>query len=270
MVALWRTARARRRARPPEEVAAPGMCRPAWRRSPTAGPRRPRRCSRRCRAGSSRASDAHVTVDGRTRAMRDPRGVHGTALRDCTRWARRGCAADRLAATAERTGITRFALLAEGSGDLGGHGGERAAAGRRGTATAELTLHVGPGHTWDAARVRATPWCCRSDTSCTSAVRSGSKRRQQSRSSGDWLSNWAPYRGEAGEPLVAPRSPAGTPRRGGSSGMPDAPRSAAGARRESRHSRARAAADHVPARPAAASGCRRTLRRPPSAEPPEN
>jgi hypothetical protein len=27
--------------------------------------------------------------------------------------------ADRLAATAERTGITRFALLAEGSGDLG-------------------------------------------------------------------------------------------------------------------------------------------------------
>ncbi|WP_418959175.1 LLM class flavin-dependent oxidoreductase [Streptomyces tritici] len=61
--------------------------------------------------------DAHVTVDGRYRAMRDPVaytellcGLHpvGTPR----------LAADRLAATAERTGITRFALLAEGSGDL--------------------------------------------------------------------------------------------------------------------------------------------------------
>ncbi|MCF3104679.1 LLM class flavin-dependent oxidoreductase [Streptomyces roseoverticillatus] len=60
---------------------------------------------------------AHVTVDGRARTMRDP--VEYTRLlcelhpvgppRLC---------ADRLAATAERTGITRFALLAEGSGDL--------------------------------------------------------------------------------------------------------------------------------------------------------
>ncbi|MFF0436096.1 LLM class flavin-dependent oxidoreductase [Streptomyces sp. NPDC004327] len=61
--------------------------------------------------------DAHVTVDGRQRVMRDPVaytellcGLHpvGTPR----------LAADRLAATAERTGITRFALLAEGSGDL--------------------------------------------------------------------------------------------------------------------------------------------------------
>ncbi|MER5885558.1 LLM class flavin-dependent oxidoreductase [Streptomyces sp. NPDC001941] len=61
--------------------------------------------------------DAHVTVDGRERAMRDPVaytellcGLHpvGTPRQ----------AADRLAATAERTGITRFALLVEGSGDL--------------------------------------------------------------------------------------------------------------------------------------------------------
>lgn len=61
--------------------------------------------------------DAHVTVDGRYRSMRDPVaytellcGLHpvGTPR----------LAADRLAATAERTGITRFALLAEGSGDL--------------------------------------------------------------------------------------------------------------------------------------------------------
>ncbi|WP_282688741.1 MULTISPECIES: LLM class flavin-dependent oxidoreductase [unclassified Streptomyces] len=61
--------------------------------------------------------DAHVTVDGRHRVMRDPVaytellcGLHpvGTPR----------VAADRLAATAERTGITRFALLVEGSGDL--------------------------------------------------------------------------------------------------------------------------------------------------------
>ncbi|WP_035801341.1 LLM class flavin-dependent oxidoreductase [Kitasatospora mediocidica] len=59
---------------------------------------------------------AHRTVDGRERKMRDPYAytellcdLHavGTA-RQC---------ADRLLATAERTGIRRFALLAEGSGD---------------------------------------------------------------------------------------------------------------------------------------------------------
>ncbi|MFI8960784.1 LLM class flavin-dependent oxidoreductase [Streptomyces sp. NPDC053493] len=61
--------------------------------------------------------DAHVTVDGRHRAMRDP--VAYTELL-CALHAvgTPRLAADRLAATAERTGITRFALLAEGSGDL--------------------------------------------------------------------------------------------------------------------------------------------------------
>ena len=61
--------------------------------------------------------DAHVTVDGRHRAMRDPVayteflcGLHPVGPPRL--------AADRLAATAERTGITRFALLVEGSGDL--------------------------------------------------------------------------------------------------------------------------------------------------------
>ncbi|MFG2295635.1 LLM class flavin-dependent oxidoreductase [Streptomyces sp. NPDC048603] len=61
--------------------------------------------------------DAHVTVDGRQRAMRDPVAytdllcaLHPVGTVEL--------AADRLAATAERTGITRFALLAEGSGDL--------------------------------------------------------------------------------------------------------------------------------------------------------
>ncbi|MEU0742453.1 LLM class flavin-dependent oxidoreductase [Streptomyces sp. NPDC006134] len=61
--------------------------------------------------------DAHVTVDGRARRMRDPLaytellcGLHPVGTpRLC---------ADRLAATSERTGITRFALLVEGSGDL--------------------------------------------------------------------------------------------------------------------------------------------------------
>lgn len=61
--------------------------------------------------------DAHVTVDSRHRVMRDPVaytellcGLHPVGPPRL--------AADRLAATAERTGITRFALLVEGSGDL--------------------------------------------------------------------------------------------------------------------------------------------------------
>ncbi|MEU6229680.1 LLM class flavin-dependent oxidoreductase [Streptomyces sp. NPDC047042] len=61
--------------------------------------------------------EAHVTVDGRQRSMRDPVaytellcGLHPVGTpRLC---------ADRLAATSERTGISRFALLVEGSGDL--------------------------------------------------------------------------------------------------------------------------------------------------------
>ncbi|WP_069815422.1 LLM class flavin-dependent oxidoreductase [Streptomyces sp. TP-A0874] len=60
---------------------------------------------------------AHTTVDGRQRRMRDPHaytellcGLHPVGPpRLC---------ADRLAATAERTGVGRFALLVEGSGDL--------------------------------------------------------------------------------------------------------------------------------------------------------
>ncbi|GHH80844.1 alkanal monooxygenase [Streptomyces sulfonofaciens] len=60
---------------------------------------------------------AHVTVDGRPRPMRDPLpytellcGLHPVGTPELC--------ADRLAATAQRTGISRFALLAEGSGDL--------------------------------------------------------------------------------------------------------------------------------------------------------
>ncbi|THC52318.1 LLM class flavin-dependent oxidoreductase [Streptomyces sp. A1499] len=61
--------------------------------------------------------EAHVTVDGRKRAMRDPQaytemlcGLHPVGTPQVC--------ADRIAATSERTGITRFALLVEGSGDL--------------------------------------------------------------------------------------------------------------------------------------------------------
>ncbi|MDD9378944.1 LLM class flavin-dependent oxidoreductase [Streptomyces sp. ZAF1911] len=61
--------------------------------------------------------DAHVTVDGRQRAMRDP-VAYTELLCDLHPVGTPELAADRLAATSERTGITRFALLTEGSGDL--------------------------------------------------------------------------------------------------------------------------------------------------------
>ncbi|MGW7050854.1 LLM class flavin-dependent oxidoreductase [Streptomyces sp. NPDC054887] len=61
--------------------------------------------------------DAHVTVDGRHRAMRDP-VAYTEMLCALHPVGPPRLAAERLAATAERTGITRFALLVEGSGDL--------------------------------------------------------------------------------------------------------------------------------------------------------
>ncbi|MET9321549.1 LLM class flavin-dependent oxidoreductase [Streptomyces sp. NPDC003038] len=61
--------------------------------------------------------DAHVTVDGRVRAMRDP-VAYTELLCELHPVGSPRLAADRLAATSERTGITRFALLTEGSGDL--------------------------------------------------------------------------------------------------------------------------------------------------------
>jgi alkanesulfonate monooxygenase SsuD/methylene tetrahydromethanopterin reductase-like flavin-dependent oxidoreductase (luciferase family) len=61
--------------------------------------------------------DAHVTVDGRHRAMRDP-VAYTEKLCELHPVGTPQLAADRLAATSERTGITRFALLTEGSGDL--------------------------------------------------------------------------------------------------------------------------------------------------------
>lgn len=60
---------------------------------------------------------AHRTVDGRQRAMRDP-SAYTELLCDLHPVGTPQLCADRLAATSERTGITRFALLGEGSGDL--------------------------------------------------------------------------------------------------------------------------------------------------------
>ncbi|NGO73891.1 LLM class flavin-dependent oxidoreductase [Streptomyces boncukensis] len=59
---------------------------------------------------------AHVTVDGRKRPMRDPFG-YTELLCDLHPVGPPRLCADRLAATAKRTGIERFALLVEGTGD---------------------------------------------------------------------------------------------------------------------------------------------------------
>ncbi|MET9222027.1 LLM class flavin-dependent oxidoreductase [Streptomyces sp. NPDC088197] len=64
-----------------------------------------------------RGLGAHRTVDGSARAMRDPH-AYTELLCDLHPVGPPRLCADRLAATAERTGITRFALLVEGSGDL--------------------------------------------------------------------------------------------------------------------------------------------------------
>lgn len=116
MVALWRTC-ARAAGRPAEEIADPGhvsagVCQIADRRVDAA-----EALTKAMPGWLKQGLDAHVTVDGRERRMRDPIaytellcGLHPVGTpRLC---------ADRLAATSERTGISRFALLIEGSGDL--------------------------------------------------------------------------------------------------------------------------------------------------------
>jgi alkanesulfonate monooxygenase SsuD/methylene tetrahydromethanopterin reductase-like flavin-dependent oxidoreductase (luciferase family) len=61
---------------------------------------------------------AHVTVDGRERTMRDPH-AYTELLCELHPVGPPELCARRLRTTAERTGIRRFALLTEGSGDLG-------------------------------------------------------------------------------------------------------------------------------------------------------
>ncbi|MEV6007646.1 LLM class flavin-dependent oxidoreductase [Streptomyces sp. NPDC051976] len=64
-----------------------------------------------------RGLGAHRTVDGSVRTMRDPHAYTELLCALHPVGPPRLCA-DRLAATAAATGITRFALLVEGSGDL--------------------------------------------------------------------------------------------------------------------------------------------------------
>ncbi|RBM20414.1 LLM class flavin-dependent oxidoreductase [Streptomyces sp. PT12] len=64
-----------------------------------------------------RGLGAHQTLDGGPRRMRDPL-TYTELLCELHPVGDARLCADRLAATSERTGITRFALLAEGSGDI--------------------------------------------------------------------------------------------------------------------------------------------------------
>ncbi|GEC08464.1 alkanal monooxygenase [Streptomyces spinoverrucosus] len=116
MVALWRQ-HARAVGRSAEEIrgaahVSAGVCQIADRRTDAA-----ETLLKAMPGWLKQGLDAHVTVDGRERRMRDPLaytellcGLHPVGTpRLC---------ADRLAATSERTGVSRFALLVEGSGDL--------------------------------------------------------------------------------------------------------------------------------------------------------
>lgn len=116
MVSLWRT-HARAAGRSPQEVldaahVSAGVCQIADRRTDAV-----ETLVKAMPGWLRQGLEAHVTVDGRHRSMRDPVaytellcGLHPVGTpRLC---------ADRLAATSERTGISRFALLVEGSGDL--------------------------------------------------------------------------------------------------------------------------------------------------------
>ncbi|MEU4654574.1 LLM class flavin-dependent oxidoreductase [Streptomyces sp. NPDC023723] len=116
MVALWQR-RARAAGRSAEEIrsaahVSAGVCQIADRRTDAS-----ETLAKAMPGWLRQGLGAHVTVDGRPRRMRDPlaytellSGLHPVGTpRLC---------ADRLTATSERTGVTRFALLVEGSGDL--------------------------------------------------------------------------------------------------------------------------------------------------------
>ncbi|MFI0784237.1 LLM class flavin-dependent oxidoreductase [Streptomyces lydicus] len=116
MVALWRKA-AREAGRDGDEIAAAGHVSAGVVQIADARAAATETLAKAMPGWLRQGLGAHVTVDGRVRAMRDPVaytellcGLHPVGPpRLC---------ADRLAATSERTGITRFALLVEGSGDL--------------------------------------------------------------------------------------------------------------------------------------------------------
>ncbi|WP_406188846.1 LLM class flavin-dependent oxidoreductase [Streptomyces anulatus] len=116
MVALWRTA-AREAGHPPEVVEGAAHVSAGVAQIEDGAGEATELLVKSMPGWLRQGLDAHVTVDGRHRVMRDPVaytellcGLHPVGPPRL--------AADRLAATAERTGITRFALLVEGSGDL--------------------------------------------------------------------------------------------------------------------------------------------------------
>ncbi|KNB50431.1 LLM class flavin-dependent oxidoreductase [Streptomyces caatingaensis] len=116
MVALWRAC-ALEAGATPEEAAEPGHVAAGV---VQVGDRRPEAAETLLKAMPGwlrQGLGAHVTVDGRERRMRDPQEYTELLCRIHPVGPPRLCA-DRLAATAERTGVRRFALLAEGSGDL--------------------------------------------------------------------------------------------------------------------------------------------------------
>lgn len=115
MVAAWRTA-ALAAGHSPEEVAAAGHVSAGVVQVADTREEARRTLLRAMPGWLRQGLAAHVTVDGRPRAMRDPEAYAEHLCRLHPVGSPRYCA-DRLAATAEATGIQRFALLAEGSGD---------------------------------------------------------------------------------------------------------------------------------------------------------
>ncbi|MFE0042794.1 LLM class flavin-dependent oxidoreductase [Streptomyces albireticuli] len=116
MVTLWRKC-AREAGRSPEEIAAAGHVSAGVVQIADRGQEAAETLTKAMPGWLHQGLSAHVTVDGRLRRMRDPLEYTQLLCELHPVGPPRLCA-DRLAATAERTGITRFALLAEGSGDL--------------------------------------------------------------------------------------------------------------------------------------------------------
>ncbi|MFI2208391.1 LLM class flavin-dependent oxidoreductase [Streptomyces sp. NPDC020141] len=116
MVALWRRS-ALEAGRPPEEVADAGHVSAGVAQIGPSAAEAGETLMKSMPGWFKQGLDAHMTIDGRERAMRDPVAYTELLCRLHPVGPPR-LAADRLAATAERTGITRFALLTEGSGDL--------------------------------------------------------------------------------------------------------------------------------------------------------
>ncbi|MFC4610545.1 LLM class flavin-dependent oxidoreductase [Streptomyces maoxianensis] len=116
MVARWRTD-ALAAGRPPEEVEHAGHVSAGVAQIADHGADASETLLKSMPGWLKQGLDAHVTVDGRRRAMRDP-VAYTELLCEMHPVGPPRLAADRIAATAERTGISRFALLTEGSGDL--------------------------------------------------------------------------------------------------------------------------------------------------------